>query len=96
MKRSYLLLSLLGVCILFLSIAQITVSNMLSTGGIELSNMQQQIADYKRQNAQLKEQIYTLSSLTTIQEKAEKLGFVADQSTLVITNTHQAPIALKP
>lgn len=95
MKRSYILLTLLGVCILLLSIAQITVSNMLSTGGIQLSNMQQQIADYERQNAQLKEKIYTLSSLTTIDEKAQKLGFVANQTAVVITD-HQAPIALKP
>jgi cell division protein FtsL len=95
MKRSHILLALLGICIIVLSVAQISVSNMLSTGGIQLSNMQQQISNYDRKNAQLKEQIYSLSSLTAISEKAQKLGFVDNQTAVVITD-HAAPIALKP
>ncbi len=95
MKKGYALLSLLGVAVVVLSLVEISVSNMLSTGGIQLSKVQAQIAIYQRQNALLEEKIYTLSSLTHVAEEAQKLGYVpASKSTLVIANPQ--PLAIKP
>ena len=96
MKRGYVLLGVLGGIIVILFIVQISVSNMLSTGGIELSQVQSQIQDYQKENAILKEQIYSVASLTHVAEEAQKLGYVqgVTNSTLVIANPQ--PLALKP
>ncbi|HEV2339850.1 MAG TPA: hypothetical protein VGT05_03740 [Patescibacteria group bacterium] len=96
MKRSYLLLTLLGAIVLILAIVQISVSNMLTTGGIELSNMQQQIADYERRNAILQEKIYTLASLTNIQLEAQRMGFTSQNQTPIAITDHPIPLAIKP
>lgn len=80
-----------------LSLVQIGVSNSLTTGGIELSQIQTQIQDYQKQNAVLKERIYSVASLTHIAQEAQKLGYVSaanTESTLVIANPQ--PFALKP
>lgn len=95
MKRGYMLLGLLGIAVMLLVLVQISIANMLSTGGIQLSQVQAQISLYQRQNAMLEEKIYTLSSLTTVAEEARKLGYVfSSQSTLVIANPQ--PLAIKP
>lgn len=96
MKRGYVLLTGLGLIIVMLSVVQISVSNMLSTGGIQLAQVEAQIADYQKENAILKEQIYSVASLTNIAQEADKMGYgeSTGKSTLVIANP--APIAIKP
>ncbi len=96
MKRGYMLLSLLSVAIVVLALVQVSVSNMLSTGGIQLAAVQTQIDTYQKENAILKEQIYSLASLTHVAAEAQKLGYVQgiSQSTLVIANPQ--PLAIKP
>jgi cell division protein FtsL len=96
MKKGYILLASLGCIILVLSLVQISVSNMLSTGGIELAQIQTGIQEYQKENAILKEQIYSVASITHIADEAQKLGYVPglSKSTLVITNPQ--PFALKP
>lgn len=96
MKRGYILLAGLILVVVILSVLQISISNMLSIGGIELSQVQTQIDGYQKENAVLKEQIYRVASLTNISQEAEKLGYVQgiSKSTLVIANLQ--PLALKP
>lgn len=96
MKRGYIVITGLVLIIVMLSVVQISISNMLSTGGIQLAHVQAQIAEYQKENAILKEKIYSVASLTNIAEKADKLGYVPDtgKSTLVIANP--APLAIKP
>jgi len=96
MKRGYILLGLLLLIVIALSVVQISVSNMLSTGGIELAQVQDEIHGLQKDNAILKEQIYSMASLTNIAQKADKLGYVAgvNTSTLVIANPQ--PLAIKP
>lgn len=97
MKRAYVLLLGLGFIIIILSVVQISVSNMLSTGGIQLAQVQAQIADYQKENAILEERIYSVASLTDIAEKAEKLGYIsADTSTSTLVIANPAPLAIKP
>lgn len=96
MKRYMtLLFGMVGI-IIVLFIVQISISNMLSTGGIRLSQIQQQIADYQRSNAILREQIYSQASLTNISSKADKLGFVAeDKKTALVITDHTSSVALR-
>lgn len=96
MKRyTYILAAMIGL-ILILSVVQISVGNMLSTGGIHLSQLQEQVSDYKRQNAMLREKIYAQASLTAISEKASKEGFIAEnQKTAVIITDHTSSVALR-
>ncbi len=99
MKRSHILLAGLGLSIVLLSVAQIAVSNSLTTGGIQLSLMQHQIATIQRENTILEEKIYSLSSLTTISAAAQKMGFVDANETAVVITTDplaSAPLAIKP
>lgn len=96
MKRSYILLSILGIAVVVLSVVQISISNILTTGGITLSRVNSQIQEYQKENAILKEQIYSVASLTYLGEEAEKNGYQpgVNSSTIVIANT--APLAIKP
>ena len=96
MKRAHILLAGLTGIIIILAIVQISVSNMLSTGGLELAQVQNQIDTYQRENAILKEQIYSAASLTAIAAKAEKLGYTSvttGKAILVVANPE--PLALK-
>lgn len=96
MKRAYLLLSSLILVVVTLSLVQISVSNSLTTGGIELSQIQTQIDSYQKQNAILKEKIYSVASLTHIAQEAQKKGYISEASspsTLVIANPQ--PLALR-
>lgn len=97
MKRSYILLSLLGLIIVLLSVVQISVSNLLSTGGITLANVNSSVLDLEKQNAILKEEIYSIGSLTNVSALANKLGYVEvqDKSTLIILANFK-PLAIKP
>ena len=94
MKRTGLLLTLLGSIILMLVVVQMSVSNMLSTGGIKLSDIQDEIQNLQRQNAILKEKILSISSLTTISDEAQKQGFIPNNSSAMVVSHAQPPIAL--
>lgn len=94
MKKIGLLFGLLGSIILVLLVVQISVSNMLSTGGITLSEIQQQTQDLQRQNAILKEKVLNISSLTYVEQQAEKEGFAPDKMAAVVVSNAQPPIAL--
>jgi len=68
---------------------------MLSTGGIALTRLESQILDLQKQNAILKQEMYTIASLTNIENQAARMGYVnSDKSTLVITDLR--PLAIKP
>ena len=94
MKHTVIIFSILGSIILVLLMVQISVSNILSTGGIALSEIQQETQDLQRQNAILKEKVLSISSLTYVAEKAEKEGFAPDKMAAVVISNAQPPIAL--
>ncbi len=79
--------------IIILSVVQTIVSNRLSTSGIALGKIEDQIRSLKMANAILGERLFKASALTTIVSKASELGFVEDKSQLVLTKT--LPLALK-
>lgn len=71
--------------IIGLSIVQVVVANSISTTGIELSNIQHEIATLKKENANLHVQVLTASSLTQIASRASEMGFEESKKTLVIS-----------
>jgi hypothetical protein len=51
-------------------------SNLLVTGGAEYDHIQKQIAEVKRENILLREEVYHYASLLTIEQEAMAMGFV--------------------
>lgn len=93
MKRPLLFIFFLFSIIMLLSVVQVVVSNRLSTTGLELAKMQEEIRLYKNENALLSERLLAASSLTQIASKAAELGFVEAKSPIVISA--HVPIAVK-
>ncbi len=84
MKKPLLVVMLNGFIILCLSLVQVVVANSISTTGIELGKIENEIAAYKKKNAVLHEQVLISSSLTNIASEASRLGFEESKSQLVV------------
>jgi cell division protein FtsL len=93
MRKPIVFIILIITIVITLSIVQVTVSNSLSTTGIELAKIEEKITFYKRQNAILHEKVLVASSFTTIASKAAEMGFIDKQSRLFLPNS---PLAVKP
>lgn len=79
MKKPALFIISMILTIISLSVVHVAVANNISTTGVNLSKLQTELDDYKRENAFLHEKILELSSLTYINEKAEEKGFIASK-----------------
>lgn len=64
---------------------QVFVSNRISTSGIELSEMQGQIKEYKTENYVLSEKLLTETSLVNIASVAAQIGFVEVKSKIYLS-----------
>lgn len=93
-KQTRLLISIIVIVIVVLSVAQVAVSNSLSTTGITLSELDQEISQYKKENVLLREKFLIKSSLTNISSTSASLGFSEGKSQIVIGSS--IPIAAKP
>ena len=93
MKRPVFILLFLIIIVIILSVVRVTLVNNLSTTGVELSQMQDQISSYQKQNVLLKEKYLQMASLTNLEKKAEKLGFVEVNTPIYLTSP--MPLALK-
>lgn len=67
------------ITIIALSVVHVAVANNISTTGVNLSKLQKELSDYKRENAFLHEKVLELSSLTYINQKATQEGFVSSK-----------------
>lgn len=93
MKRSaYVIIGLVAI-ILVLTVVKIAISNLYAADGITLATIQDEVASYQKQNMMLREQVYSLSSLTHIASSAASLGFVESSTPIAIDNVQ--PLALK-
>ncbi len=90
MKKPAIFITFLGLIVIFLTIVQVVVSNRLSTTGNNLWKLEEEVAYYEKQNAVLKEELLTVSSLNNIASTAGQLGFVEDKSQIFLS----APLPL--
>ena len=94
MKKQNVFLSSVIVIVIILSVVQVGVSNSLSTTGIVLSRLEQDIHFYKKENSVLREKLLLLSSLTQVASKAASFGFVVEKAPLFVSKS--LPVAVKP
>lgn len=80
MKKPIAVIVLLSCIVVVLLVARITLVNSISTTGITLVDLQNQINAYKKQNELLTVQYLQAASYTNISDKAEKLGYVPVKS----------------
>lgn len=94
MKRQSLVIMLAIFIIILLSIWQVVVSNRLSTAGILVGKIEDEISFYEKENALLAEELFLASSLQSIASRAASLGFVENKSQFVLKTS--LPFALRP
>ena len=94
MKKSHIIIIFLLGLVIALSIGRAILHNTMSTSGIFVSKAEQEINFYKTQNAILSEELLAASSLTSITEKAQKLGFTGKNTLMVLGGSK--PLAVKP
>lgn len=82
-KSSFTIIFLIGLVII-LSVAKAVVYNRLSTSGTVIGKIEEEINFYKTQNTILSEELLTSSSLMTVALKAERMGFIKENSVLAI------------
>lgn len=87
MKKSLFFINFIIFIIITLSVIQVVVSNSLSTKGVLLSQLEDEIRIYKKENSLIREKVLVMSSFTNIASKAGELGFVEDKSQIVLTPT---------
>lgn len=78
--------------VIFLLLLQVVVSNRLSTAGIELNRIEEDIRNMAQENEILEERIASASALLTLKEKALELGFTRQVSPVFLA--HDSPVAL--
>lgn len=93
MKKPILILTCLILVIIGLTVTRAIVSNTLSTTGVDLSRIDQDIDSYQRKNALIQERILQASAFTTLEQEAEQRGYEAMSSQIVLTSP--LPIAYK-
>ena len=93
MKKPFIFLGSLVFLILVLSVVQVIVSNRLSTTGTELGKLQDDISNFKKENAILREKVLVASSLDRIASSAAELGFTDTKTHVFISAP--LPIALQ-
>lgn len=90
-KPTLIIIFLLGL-VIALSIAKVIVYNRLSTSGVFVGKVEEEVISYKRENAILTQELLSNSSLTNISIKAEKFGFVKEDSEMILKTL---PLAVK-
>lgn len=93
LKKPITFILFLGLTILALSLLQVVVSNRLSTTGVTLGNLQDEIASYKTENTILSQKLLETTSLHSIASQAAQLGFSETKAHLVLSSP--LPIAKK-
>ncbi len=89
-----LFLKLVLACTGILAIANVVVSNQLSTQGQELAVLTDQITQTQKNNEYLQEQIAASSAISRIESLANAQGYVAISQPLTLTTP--VPVAYAP
>lgn len=86
MKIYKFILNILIVVTIILFGGRVVVLNTISTSGIALDRINDEIVNYKLQNDILSEELLTISSLTSIASEAAKMGFSYKTDKYVLTS----------
>lgn len=92
MKYS-LILKFLILLTLFLAVGRVVVSNLISTSGVELGRINEDVAFIKIQNDSLREELFSRESFGNIASEAAKMGFSDKETNFVLTSP--LPIAAR-
>ena len=92
MQKTFRIFKILISILIFLGLFQVVVSNQLATAGEKLTQIDERIRGLENENERLKRKIAISSSLTTIAEKAEEIGFLKVENFLYLT---EEPFAFK-
>ncbi len=87
MQKPALIIAIQIFVIILLSVVRISVSNRISTSGIAIAGMEDQVASLKKDNLILQEKLLTISSFTQIASKAAEIGFVPNKANFVISRS---------
>lgn len=93
MKYKFILKTLI-ITTLLLALVRVVVSNMISTSGVELGRINEEISAVRLQNDGLRQDLFSRSSLENIATEAAKLGFT-DRADKSIVLTSPLPFALR-
>lgn len=77
MKKPIAFILFLSCIIGLLTVVQVIVSNRLATSGVTLAKAQEELRDYKKENALLQQTYLEQAALTTVASQAAELGFKA-------------------
>jgi uncharacterized glyoxalase superfamily metalloenzyme YdcJ len=91
MKKPVFILLILFLSIGSLTVVRSMVSARITTSGLELSQIREETQDLRTENAIIREQIFSLSALTHLSQRAEKVGFVQSNSVYAVSGAQ--PIA---
>lgn len=96
MKLPAIILSFLFSMIAILLVINLTVSNVLSTQGIDLQQLQDNLHTLQVSDTNLEEKTLALGSYTKIASEAATLGFVQDKNPVALTPDQTQPLAYNP
>ncbi len=72
--------------VILLALGRVVVSNRISTSGIVLGKLNDQMQSIRVQNDLLEEKLLSMSSLTNLASEAAKLGFTEKRESFVLSN----------
>lgn len=86
MKKPLIILTFLFVTIGALVLVRSVVSASITTSGLELSQINEESSELRTKNAILRKDIFSLSSLISISDRAVKVGFVDSSSVFSVSS----------
>lgn len=92
MRKLSFIISILIFSVIGLSFMQVVISNSISTTGIDVEKTLNEVKSLKKQNAYLREQVLTASSLTNISSVSSAMGFIETSKHVYLA---QPPLAIK-
>lgn len=86
MNKPIFIISALVLVVIVLTVTRVIISNNLSTTGVDLSRIDQEIDTYQRKNALLQEKTLQASAFISLGHEAEKEGYEVMSSQVVLTS----------
>lgn len=97
MNRIFRLIEVIfPITAVFLLVMQVVLSNQLTTHGKKVGELEKEVLFASDQKEMLEIEIASASSLLTIRDRAEELGFFEPTQKQILTLTPEVPVAIRP